>query len=64
MIQQGTISSNPTEILKDFVVVKFSEEGSRHKPATAATWIHFVDFLDECAGKGCHRLQTVASVHL
>ena len=52
MIQQGTISSNPTEILKDLVVVKFSEEGSRHKPAEAATWIHFVDFLDECAGKG------------
>ena len=45
MIQQGTISSNPTEILKDLVVVKFSEEGSRHKPAEAATWIHFVDFL-------------------
>ena len=64
MIQQGTISSNPTEILKDLVVVKFSEEGSRHKPAEAATWIHFVDFLDECAGKGCHRLQTVANVRL
>ena len=51
MIQQGTISFNPTEMLKDLVVVKYSEEGSSHKPAEAAKWIHFVDFLDECAGK-------------
>ena len=38
-------------MLKDLVVVKYSEEGSSHKPAEAATWNHFVDFLDECAGK-------------
>ena len=30
VVQQGSISSDPTEILKDLVVVKFSEEGSRH----------------------------------
>ena len=37
-------------MLKD-LTIKFSEEGSSHKPKEAATWFHFVDFLDECDGK-------------
>jgi len=46
------IDSVSTEMLKDLVEVNFSEEGSSRKAAEAAAWIHFIDFLDECAGKG------------
>ena len=48
-----------TEMLKDLVTIKFSEEGSNRKLAETAAWIHFIDFLDECAGKGfiCYKLK-------
>ena len=33
------------QMLNDLVEVNFSEEGSSHKAAEAAAWIHFIDFL-------------------
>jgi len=42
---------NPyAESLRDLVTVQFSERGTRAYELQQQTWIHFVDFMDECAG--------------
>ena len=39
-----------SEVFKDLVVVKYSEQGSSFYPFEQQAWVHFIDFLDECAG--------------
>ena len=39
-----------SEAFKDLVVVKYSEQGSSIYPFEQQAWVHFIDFLDECAG--------------
>ena len=41
------------ENLKDMVLIEYSVEGSSRKHAEERTWVHFVDFLDECEGISC-----------
>ena len=39
-----------TAALKDTFQVQYCEKGSLLRAAEEQTYIHFVDFLDECAG--------------
>ena len=39
-----------TAYLKQELDVDYSEKGSNKLPAERQTYIHFVDFLDECDG--------------
>ena len=36
--------------LKTLVEIEFSEEGSNLRRVEEQTWIHFVNFLDQCEG--------------
>ena len=40
-----------TEDLKDLFAVRYSEEGSKKRPAELQAWVHFCDFLDACLGE-------------
>lgn len=37
--------------VKQLFLVKFSDAGSNFRKEEEQTWIHFIDFLDECEGK-------------
>ena len=42
------------EYLKGLFTVLYAEKGSSARVKEAEAYIHFVDFLDECYGKGCN----------
>ena len=45
------ISSTILDNLMALFTIKYIEKGSNHRPHQEQAFIHFHDFLDECAGK-------------
>lgn len=49
-VQHNIISKFCAESLRDLVTVQYSEKGTHSYELEQQAWIHFIDFLDDCAG--------------